>query len=174
MSNFSFTHSVFQRLVSQGRQKLSLCENGLTTQSPLLTTLKEKALENKTSIFSFPTILSTLSKREIINLVTSNFSSANVFNLVKAKTLFFDKELILYEMILSYKPIPGGQQNFTFKAFAYDKIKCYSKHKCLSQVRKYCGKRLNAGYQHLFAFPTVFSKGFNLWGLLSCHCVIKG
>ena len=30
MSNFSFSHSVFKRLVSQGRQKVSLCWNGLT------------------------------------------------------------------------------------------------------------------------------------------------
>ena len=29
-SNFSFSHSVFKRLVSQGRQKVSLCGNGLT------------------------------------------------------------------------------------------------------------------------------------------------
>ena len=28
-SNFSFSHSVFERLVSQGRQKVSLCGNGL-------------------------------------------------------------------------------------------------------------------------------------------------
>ena len=29
MSNFSFSHSVFKRLVSQGRQKVSLFGNGL-------------------------------------------------------------------------------------------------------------------------------------------------
>ena len=29
-SNFSFSHSVFKRHVSQGRQKVSLCGNGLT------------------------------------------------------------------------------------------------------------------------------------------------
>ena len=29
MSNFSFSHSAFKRLVSQGRQKMSLCGNGL-------------------------------------------------------------------------------------------------------------------------------------------------
>ena len=29
MSNFSFSHSGFKRLVSQGRQKVSLCGNGL-------------------------------------------------------------------------------------------------------------------------------------------------
>ena len=31
-SNFSFSHSVFKRPVSQGRQKLSLCGNGLNVQ----------------------------------------------------------------------------------------------------------------------------------------------
>ena len=30
-SNFSFSHSVFKRLVSQGRQMVSLCGNGLKT-----------------------------------------------------------------------------------------------------------------------------------------------
>ena len=29
-SNFSFSHRVFKRLVSQGHQKVSLCESGLT------------------------------------------------------------------------------------------------------------------------------------------------
>ena len=29
-SNFSFSHSVFRRLVSQGRQKVSLCGNWLS------------------------------------------------------------------------------------------------------------------------------------------------
>ena len=32
-SNFSFSHSVFKRLVSEGRQKVSLCGNGLRTTS---------------------------------------------------------------------------------------------------------------------------------------------
>ena len=38
-SNFSFSHNVFKRLVSQGRQKVSLCGNGLMI-------LKKEALEN--------------------------------------------------------------------------------------------------------------------------------
>ena len=33
MSNFSFSHSVFKRLISQGRQKVSLCGNGLNRWS---------------------------------------------------------------------------------------------------------------------------------------------
>ena len=30
-SNFSFSHSVFKKLISQGRQKVLLCGNGLNT-----------------------------------------------------------------------------------------------------------------------------------------------
>ena len=33
-SNFSFSHSVFKRFVSQGRQKVSLCGNGLSELVP--------------------------------------------------------------------------------------------------------------------------------------------
>ena len=36
MSNFSFSHSVFKRLVSQRRQKVSLCGNGLTHNASFL------------------------------------------------------------------------------------------------------------------------------------------
>ena len=36
-SNFSFSHSVFKRLVSQGRQKVSLCGNGLTHNQTIFT-----------------------------------------------------------------------------------------------------------------------------------------
>ena len=38
MSNFSFSYSVFKRLVSQGHQKVSLCGSGLRKRE------KEKAL----------------------------------------------------------------------------------------------------------------------------------
>ena len=34
-SNFSFSHSVFEKLVSQGRQKVSLCGNGLIKRQKL-------------------------------------------------------------------------------------------------------------------------------------------
>ena len=50
-SNFSFSDSVFKRLVSQGRQKVSLCGNGLWKTKEKITmyhstsnTLQEKAL----------------------------------------------------------------------------------------------------------------------------------
>ena len=62
MSNFSFSHSVFKRLVSQGRQKVSLCVNGLTAptgqtvkatiltlfpkQTLVFTCLQQKSFEN--------------------------------------------------------------------------------------------------------------------------------
>ena len=64
--------------------------------------LKEKDLENTMgteenagpSIFSFPTVFSTLSKREILILATFDLSSANAFKLVKSKILSNGKGLI--------------------------------------------------------------------------------
>ena len=35
-SNFSFSHSVFRRLVSQGRQVVSLCVNGLSREENIV------------------------------------------------------------------------------------------------------------------------------------------
>ena len=43
------------------------------------------------SIFSFSTVFSTLSKREITILTMFNLSSANAFNLVTSKFLLFGK-----------------------------------------------------------------------------------
>ena len=52
---------------------------------------KEKMLV--TSIFSFSTMFSTLSKTEIIIWATFILSSANAFNLVTSRILSFGKEL---------------------------------------------------------------------------------
>ena len=40
MRNFSFSHNVFKRLVSQGRQKVSLCGNGLKINCTIWATIK--------------------------------------------------------------------------------------------------------------------------------------
>ena len=67
-------------------------------------TPKKKALENTVGkgenagnqhFLLFPTVFSTLSKREIIILANYNLSSANAFNLVKSKTLSFGNGIIL-------------------------------------------------------------------------------
>ena len=52
---------------------------------------KEKMLV--TSIFPFPTVFFTLSKREIVILAMFKLSSANAFNLVTSTILSFSKEL---------------------------------------------------------------------------------
>ena len=49
MSNLSFSHSVFKRLVSQGRQKVSLCWNGLTTDKILQSFKLEAAVDDTTN-----------------------------------------------------------------------------------------------------------------------------
>ena len=47
----------------------------------------------KPAFSSFHTVFSTLSRKEIINPATLNFSSANAFELVKSKILSFGKGL---------------------------------------------------------------------------------
>ena len=42
-SNFSFSHSVFERLVSQGRQKVSLCGNGLNVSAKGIDTCRPRS-----------------------------------------------------------------------------------------------------------------------------------
>ena len=81
MSNFSFSHSVFKRLVSQGRQKSSLCGKALTLYHTI-STLNDPEKEafwkhcgkrRKCWLPAFsplPTMFSTLSKTEMIILVT--------------------------------------------------------------------------------------------------------
>ena len=52
----------------------------------------------------FPTVFSTLSRKEIIILTTSILSSANAFNLHQAKILLFGNELqVTPEMISVYE-----------------------------------------------------------------------
>ena len=48
ISNFSFSHSVFERLVSKGRQKVSLCGNGLNNINSHKTIRVETNLWKKT------------------------------------------------------------------------------------------------------------------------------
>ena len=69
-SNFSFSHSVFKRLVSQGRQKVSLCGNGLTLSKPTLNPFPNKPWFLRVCSAS---LLKTLWEKEKL-LVTSNFS----------------------------------------------------------------------------------------------------
>ena len=65
MSNFSFSHSVFKRLVSQGRQKVSLCGNGLTLYQMTKSNFADKKLENaKMTISPCDRIENTVGKGE--------------------------------------------------------------------------------------------------------------
>ena len=55
MSNFSFSHSVFKKLVSQGHQKVSLCGNGLISGSHLIVLpscdKQDKVVKTFTSVY---------------------------------------------------------------------------------------------------------------------------
>ena len=49
-SNFPFSHSVVKRLVSQGRQKVSMCGNGLTTNLYKLVQIQNIYTVNKARV----------------------------------------------------------------------------------------------------------------------------
>ena len=77
------------------------------------------------SIFPFQTVFSTVSKKEIVILVTFILSSANAFNLVTSKISSFGKRLNVTEIIFSVH----------------------------SKIENIVGKGENAGYQHFLLFP---------------------
>ena len=60
-SNFSFSHNVFKRLLSQTRQKVSLCGNGLTTLKKALENTVGKGENAGNQHFLLFTVFSTLS-----------------------------------------------------------------------------------------------------------------
>ena len=69
----------------------------MATQYAFLTTFENIVGKKKMLVISiflfFPTIFSTLSKKEVIDLAMLDLLSLNAFNLVKADILLFDKEL---------------------------------------------------------------------------------
>ena len=62
-----------------------------TLKKNLWKTLWEKEKMLDPSIFSFSKVFSTPLKREFVILIQLNLSSANAFDLVKSKILWFDK-----------------------------------------------------------------------------------
>ena len=84
-------------------------------------------------------MFSALSKAKIIILATFNLSSANAFNLVKAKILLFVKGLTFTK-----------QQKFRLyqiEAFADDSLN--------GKVEHIVGKGENARYQHFLSRPCI-------------------
>ena len=151
-SNFSFSHSVFKRLVSQGRQKVSLCGNGLpltggdssypiTTQSRLLTPLEKKALGDvvgkgqeicKVLAFSpFPKGFSILPNTIFNFSITIILSSANALNLDWCKILLFSKELKLPLLTVQIQIKLHSMYSLIFDQHSPLNVPCYTK--CLNQ-----------------------------------------
>ena len=71
-SNFSFSHSVFSKLVSQGRQKVSLCGNGLSGihSSSVLKILRERLGLRKICARWVPHLLTDEQKQSRVRLAS--------------------------------------------------------------------------------------------------------
>ena len=63
-TNFSFSHSVYKRLVSQGRQKVSLCWNGFETGTvkPVLETTQTTCIKRQPALRDHHSDTTTLLK----------------------------------------------------------------------------------------------------------------
>ena len=81
MSNFSFSHSVFKRLVSQGRQEVSLCGNGLIARNEQLFLLPQCFLPVVNNFLLFSSNLKLLSAKSF------NLEESKICRLVMSKTI---------------------------------------------------------------------------------------
>ena len=106
MSNFSFSHSVFQRLVFQGHQQVSLCGNGLNNR-PFKNVGKGENVGNQDFLLFPQCFLFYPYHNNFSFSATFTLLSANAFNLDLTKILLFGKELSMY--LLNF------QKRFTFK-----------------------------------------------------------
>ena len=114
MGNFSFSHSVFKRLVSQGRQKVLLCGNGfkdLQEKHSSLGSLKIVIVWSSLQILTLyqtspgfyvsavKSLLKTLWEKEKL-LVRSNFSFSHIFFylLQKLSDIFTKVEIVVCKL----------------------------------------------------------------------------
>ena len=155
-SNFSFSHSVFKRLVSQGCQKVSLCGNGLTSKVLFELTIwvpKPRIVEHSNSMFY-------IANRQFLA------------PLVKSQQAFF---LTLYSSFVSLCVLSHYQKT-NFRLFQTE-IVCRRQFqirrkwkKVIQTGRKHCRKRRNCSLPAISSFPTVFSKGLFSRGVKVSLC----
>ena len=137
-SNFSFSLNDFKSLLSQTRQKVSLCGNGLIATFQLLCVASLKLGWSQNGI------------------------SGNGLN----NFLPYYGSLCLLVHLLHIAHINSLPNNKIFdrsklKAFADDKIDVIEKLKIvLGRIKNIVGKGENAGYQHFLLFPHSFQKAF--------------
>ena len=130
MSNFSVSHSVFKRRVYQGRQKVSLCGNGLT----VFTTVFQLYHGSQCTYPYFPGVLLTSTLHNIISkplaaFPLNCFPSDKISDWSNLKALADDKIKVLNMMI------------FVF-----------------GRVEDIVEKGENGGYQHFDLFPQCFQR----------------
>ena len=142
--------------------KPSSVKNGFTSisQSRLRMTVKKRAFENtvrkgenagKPAFSPFPTVFSTLSKREIVTLTIFHISSPN---LVTPKVLSFVKELMLQIEVLPHVSMRSVCRLTWVGVFSFVLMFNTLSKKPFENVS---GKEGNTVDQHFLHFPTMLS-----------------
>ena len=128
MSNFSFSHSVFKRLVSHGRQKASLCGNGLT-------------LYQTTTSYTGP-------NRKYLQ-TTNDLEKEDIWKYCGKRRMLVTSFLLFQRGFLSYHiQLPQFKPFLNKPWFYMSAVQLFWKH---------CGKRWNCLQRLISPFPTVFS-----------------
>ena len=143
-SNFSFSHSVFKRLVSQGRQKVSLCGNGLKEINSCVTSFIDFKVLN--AIFK---IHSVISRRPLHLSIIPLFPDCH-----------FQKYCSYFSKVC-FNPIPDDKLlGFPkLKASADDKSNVAQNIKIVfRRIESIVEKEENTGNQYFLPFPQCFQK----------------
>ena len=164
MSNFSFSHGVFKRLVSHGRQMVSLCGNGLR--------------KNRTSLAN-RLQLSTMNMKLFELFVCLGFYTVSmVFQLFNSDSSQIHVSWTIFNQYLT-SPLTLSQMT-NFRLFQTETV-CRRQFqigwkwlKVLQTGRKHCGKKRNCSLRAIFPFPTVFSKGLCCRHVKTRACLGKG
>ena len=172
-SNFSFSNCVFNRLVSQGRQKVSLCGNGLSKTRINLSCKRLALIQCRHLGFSLKMHVSrgfltgelcyllraAIEQKKYICCKLSDHTARNfdcrIIRLTLSQTTNFG--LFLTEWVCE---LPF--------------LMWWKWKKVLWMSWKHCGKRRNCSWRAISPFPTVFSRGLFPRGVKRCHCVEMG
>ena len=170
---------VFKRLVSQGRQKVSLCGNGLNLHAILLSQGRQKVSLCGNGLNLHAILLSQ--GRQKVSLCGNGLNlHAILLSQGRQKVSLCGNGLNLHAILLSQgrqkvslcgnglnlhgNPVISLPHNkilnfFKFKAFAGDKIKATQKSKLVSKNEEnMVEKGKKAGNQHFLLFPQCFQK----------------
>ena len=151
MSNFSISHSVFKWLVSQGRQKVSLCGNGLTDDKIFRLAQIESICRRQIKCY-----LKTLTLSSIYTHFNTLKKKAKMSNFTFFHSVFY--AIFIFKFLNSHISVVVCN----FFEFGMVSKRCIREwvKVVFHRIENIVGKEENASYQHFLLFAQCFQKVF--------------